>query len=99
MRLESGSGERIAEIDNEFVVPNGCDEVSLRTEEATVARALECRVLSPTRALVRAHVQKQLERLSFRRRTTAPAMAWPDDAGVKTALADRLAAVMAKAQG
>ena len=99
VRLETASGERIAEIDNEFVVPNGGDEASLRTEEATLARALESRVLSPARALVRAHVNKQLERLSFRRRVTPSAMPWPEDAGVKTALEDKLAAIMAKAQG
>ena len=99
MVLESVSGERIAEIDNEFVVPNGFDEASLRTEEATIARALECRVLSPARALVRAHVQKQLERLSFRRRTTPPTLAWPDDSGEKAGLFDKLEAIMAKRQG
>lgn len=95
VRLETANGERIAEIDDEFVVPNGSDEVSLRTEEATLARALEARVLSPARSLVRAHVNKQLTRFSFRRRTTTPpAIPLPDDTAVTTALDDKLAAII-----
>ena len=97
VRLETANGERIAEIDDEFVFPNGSDEASLRTEEAVLARVLEARVLSPARSLVRAHVNKQLERVSFRRRaTTPPIIPWPDDSGVKTALEDKLAAIIAQ---
>ena len=99
--LETTAGERIAEIRNEHVVVDSFDEPSLRTAEATLARMLEATVLSPARGLIRAHVNKLLERVSFRRRavTTPSAMPWPEDAGVKTTLEDKLAAIMAKARG
>lgn len=100
MVLETTAGERIAEIRNEHVVMDSFDESSLRTAEATLARMLEATVLSPARGLIRAHVNKLLERVSFRRRAvTPPDTSWPDDSGDKAALFNKLEASMAKSQG
>lgn len=95
--LETTTGERIAEIDNEHVFPGSFDEPTLRTAEASLARALDATVLSPARTLIRAHVNKLLDRVSFRRRKPVPpAVTWPDDSRARAILDDKLAEIMPK---
>ena len=94
--LETATGERIAEVNNQHFFPGCFDEATLRSTEATLARTLDATVLSPARALIRAHVNKLLERVSFRRRTTAPATPLPDEAETWAGLDRKLAAIMAR---
>src|SRR2546423_35387 len=99
MVLETTDGERIVEVRNEQVFRDSFCEHTLRTAEASLARALETHVLSPARGLIRAHVNKLLDRVTFRRKDapTVPVM-W-EDADVIAALNHRLDSVLAETDG
>lgn len=96
--LETVAGDRIAEVATENVFPDMLGKYSLGSAEAALLEMLEVRVISPCRALIRAHVRKHREATGQSEREVPQVPARWGDNEVIAALNHRLGVVMAQTQ-
>lgn len=96
IRLDTAGG-KILEVRDRLVIHGAFDELDLRTAEATVAASLDAGVLSPARGMVRAHVNKLLDKVSYRRLGGGERVPkWPQDSAIVAGLEETLQKVTAR---